>query len=93
VFSRYSFPIVRIGELKSLIHESGLNFKSLPLIYNECQNPYIRKYIYTAMTARIIKDYVFESMVQIKRTNNKSLELVLEETLSWLLSGNNNKSH
>jgi hypothetical protein len=45
------------------------------------------------MAAKIIKDYINESMLQIRKTDTKAFEPILQETMEWLLGGNNNKSH
>lgn len=57
---------MRITELKDIFHEEGLNLKFLPYVYNNCQNAQVKKYIYTAMTAKIIKDYVYETIVKLR---------------------------
>ena len=56
-FYKNAFPVVRIEELKNIIHDAGLNLKFLPQIYKLCPNPEVKKYIYTSMTAKVIKDY------------------------------------
>jgi len=49
-----------------MLHESGLNLKVLPYIYNTCTNAHVKRHIYTAMTAKIVKDYVFENTIKIR---------------------------
>lgn len=41
------------------MHEHGLNLKFLPYLYNSCPNPHVKKYIYTSMAAKIVKDYLY----------------------------------
>lgn len=53
-----SFPVVTIGDLKNLIHSAGFNLKFLPHIYHFCTNAHIKQYIYSAMTAKVFKDYI-----------------------------------
>lgn len=61
----------RITELKNLIHEAGLNLKTLPYLYSCCSNVYVKRYIYSAMTAKIVKDHIFQNLMNI-RLNDKN---------------------
>jgi phosphoribosyl-ATP pyrophosphohydrolase len=51
--------VCTIGDLKTIIHEAGFNLKFLPHMYHICQNYQIKQYLYTAMTAKVVKDYIF----------------------------------
>lgn len=63
-------------------------------MYTSCGHPQIKQYIYSAMAAKVVKDYVNQSMMKIRGNDEKiAFEPILEQTLSILLSGNNNKSH
>lgn len=94
IFFLESFPVISIIDLKNIIHDGGFNLKYLPHIYHYCTNAHIKQYLYSAMTAKVFKDYINETLIKIKNTDDKvAFEPIIEETFSILLSGNNNKSH
>ena len=67
--------------------------KYLPQIHSQCLSEEIKNYLYSSMAAKIVKDYVHESFLQVRRGDVRPLEPVLEETLGFILAGGNNKSH
>ena len=86
--------MVRFSELKSILHEAGLNLKYLPVVYGQCGNPYVKKYLYTAMASKVVKEYIFENVVRIReRDRGQPIEKIIEEVVGWLLAGGNNKSN
>ena len=59
------FKIVKISQLKNLMHEEGINMKYLPHIYQSCPNKNVKRYIYSAMIAKVVKDYIFQTKIKI----------------------------
>jgi hypothetical protein len=72
----------------------GVNLKYLPRVYNEISNKYMKKYVHTTMVAKIAKDYIFESVVNFKKDENKfSIVKIVEETFRLIMEGSNSNSN
>lgn len=67
-----TFPVVKVGDLKNMIHEAGFNLKFLPHIYHFCNNIQIKQYIYSAMTAKVVKDYINDTLIKIKNADDRA---------------------
>jgi hypothetical protein len=54
------------------MHQRGINLKYLPQLYSEVTNKTIKKYIHTFMIAKVAKDYILESLAEMKKSEHKT---------------------
>ncbi len=80
------------------MHQRGLKMEYLPTLYKSVNNRQVRKYLHTCMVARLTRDYLLETMGEIRQEANakgRSVNMVdiLEESLKCAIEGGNNNSN
>ena len=73
-------------ELKDLFHAHGVNFKLLPKVYDAVNNKNVRKYIQSVIAAKVVKDFVWQQLVEW-RLEGSDTKLKVEEMVKSSIEG------